>query len=112
MIQFTTLVGDTTTAIPTLNDHLKSNLRSLRRAFIKKDRKLLGYTWVSVTADLDHEGEDIHNTLSAITILASTGVLKPAADKVLPLEKAVEMFPRAMQVSEAMTDVVVVRVIG
>ena len=75
--QFTTLVGDTDSALPTANAHFKSNMRSLRRAFVKKDHKSIGYQWVSPVADVDSGGEDVRDSLSAIVRLAVEGVVLP-----------------------------------
>ncbi|CAE6473463.1 unnamed protein product [Rhizoctonia solani] len=63
---FTTLVGDSTDSIPSINAHVRSSFRSLARAWARKD-KALGYQWVSPAADLDHEGEDIRHSLNAVS---------------------------------------------
>lgn len=110
--QFTTLVGDTDKALPTANAHFKSNMRSLRRAFVKKDHKSIGYQWVSPAADVDSGGEDVRDSLAAVVRLAVDGVMRPYTcegegemrsnsvggdeggerARVLPFEKAPEAF--------------------
>ncbi|KAF8592745.1 hypothetical protein K439DRAFT_1504853 [Ramaria rubella] len=100
--QFTTLVGDTASDVPSANAHFKSNMRSLRRAFVKKDRKSVGYQWVSPAADVDSGGEDVCHSLAAVARLATEGVLVPYANGTdaedesggyaLPFELASEAF--------------------
>ncbi|GBE79129.1 hypothetical protein SCP_0203260 [Sparassis crispa] len=119
--QFTTLVGDTPNrAIPKAQDNLKSGFRSLRRAITtssqgktapikvlndgkKSVKRTVGYTWVSVAADVDFEGEDVRDTLAAVVAMVEEGVMRPWAGlgdpedqdtKVLPLERAPEVFRR------------------
>ncbi|KAJ1308828.1 hypothetical protein OPQ81_004516 [Rhizoctonia solani] len=67
---FTTLVGDSTDSIPSINAHVRSSFRSLARAWARKD-KAVGYQWVSPAADLDHEGEDIRHSLNAVAEAAA-----------------------------------------
>jgi hypothetical protein len=101
--QFTTLVGDAESGLPTANAHFKSNMRSLRRAFVKKDHKSVGYQWVSPAADVDSGGEDVRDTLAAVVRLAVEGVVIPYAGeaagegksegtKTFPFERAPEAF--------------------
>ncbi|KAF8525289.1 hypothetical protein JB92DRAFT_3140322 [Gautieria morchelliformis] len=101
--QFTTLVGDAESALPTANAHFKSNMRSLRRAFVKKGHKSVGYQWVSPAADVDSGGEDVRDTLAAVVRLAVEGVVIPYAGEVagegkseaaktFPFERAPEAF--------------------
>lgn len=92
--QFTTLVGESAQAIPSINAHFKSNLRSIQRAFVKKDHKSLGYVWVSPALDLDNEGEDIRDSLVSITKLAGSGVLVPWVDstRTVHFERAPNIF--------------------
>ena len=94
--QFTTLVGDSAEVIPTANAQLRSNFRSLRRAFVKKDHKAIGYSWVSPIADVDMDGEDIRDSLLAITKLASEGAIVPwvEASRCLAFERAPSAFNR------------------
>jgi NADPH:quinone reductase-like Zn-dependent oxidoreductase len=95
-----------------MNVQFKSNFRSLRRAFTKTDKKRLGYTWVPASADVDHDGEDVHDTLQRITVMANAGILRPRLGQVVPFEKAVDALPHPIQLGEPTPDVVVVRVIG
>ncbi|KAF8514823.1 hypothetical protein BU17DRAFT_31635, partial [Hysterangium stoloniferum] len=72
--QFTTLHGDTPhLPLPPPKAHFKSNMRSLRRAFLKQ----AGYQWVTPAADVDASGEDIRDSLAAVGGLAEEGVLRP-----------------------------------
>ncbi|KZS97912.1 hypothetical protein SISNIDRAFT_481789 [Sistotremastrum niveocremeum HHB9708] len=93
---FTTLVGESETAVPTLNAQLKSNMRSLRRAFStsKKGQKTLRYAWISPTADVDDEGEDIRDSLDGVTQMTESSQWNPVVDRVVPFEKAPEAFMR------------------
>ncbi|KAI0637678.1 hypothetical protein C8Q77DRAFT_1047354 [Trametes polyzona] len=97
--QFTTLVGDTPQrAIPTAQDNLRSGLRSLRRSVSTsspaspspashaslgrsaggvKTKRVVGYAWVSVAADVDFEGEDVRDSLGAVVRMAEGGWLRP-----------------------------------
>ncbi|KAI0643675.1 hypothetical protein C8Q79DRAFT_915017 [Trametes meyenii] len=131
--QFTTLVGDTPhRAIPTAQDNLRSGLRSLRRSMSTssspskpshatlgrsagtgmKTRRLVGYAWVSVAADVDFEGEDVRDSLGAVVRMAEDGWLRPwvgapsttggngnpepEEGKVVPFERAPEVFRRGV----------------
>lgn len=81
-------------------------MRSLRRAFVKMDRKSVGYQWVSPAADVDSGGEGVRDSLAAVVRLAMEGVVLPyvgaEADvgdatgkekaRVLPFERAMEAF--------------------
>ena len=120
--QFTTLVGDTPhRPIPTAQDNLKGGLRSLRRATSttaksspavlsrgasKREKRLVGYAWVSVAADVDMEGEDVRDSLAAVVRMAENGWLRPScvdgegeleeAGKIVLFEKAAEVFRRGI----------------
>ncbi|KAH9853945.1 hypothetical protein C2E23DRAFT_727655 [Lenzites betulinus] len=139
--QFTTLVGDTPhRAVPTAQDNLRSGLRSLRRSMStsapaapspgqgtvaalgtvkgKKGRakRVVGYAWVSVAADVDFEGEDVRDALGAVVRMAEGGWLRPwvippttagdaqaqaqtqgqEEDKIVPFERAPEVFRRGV----------------
>lgn len=110
--QFTTLVGESSKAVPTINAHFKSNMRSLRRAFVKKEHKAIGYAWVSPAADVDNDGEDIRDSLNVIARLAVDGVLRPWVDssQVVPFERAPTLFSHEVKentmLSEGRTAVV------
>ncbi|KAG8958084.1 hypothetical protein FRC03_009473 [Tulasnella sp. 419] len=95
--QFTTVVGDEPDLIPSVNAHVRSNLRSIRRAFAKKDSKSIGYEWVSPAADLDCEGEDIRDSLAVIGSMAQEGIIVPWVggfrdEKVKMFERTPELF--------------------
>ncbi|KAL1939747.1 hypothetical protein VTO73DRAFT_9780 [Trametes versicolor] len=134
--QFTTLVGDTPQrAIPTAQDNLRSGLRSLRRSTTTsnasksspaslgrsasisgKSKRIVGYAWVSVAADVDFEGEDIRDSLGAVVRMAENGWLRPwvggtnaagssgigngnastEESKIVPFERAPEVFRRGV----------------
>ena len=120
--QFTTLVGDTPhRPIPTAQDNLRSGLRSLRRSTSttaksspavltrganKREKRVVGYAWVSVAADVDMEGEDVRDSLGAVVRMAEAGWLRPVCvnaegeaeepGKVVPFEKAPEVFRRGL----------------
>ncbi len=93
-MQFSTIIGDSSESIPSFNTVFKSNMRSLRRAFVKKDRKALGYAWIAPVADVDGDGEDVRDSLIAVARLAAEGVLRPLLDSqaVLPFERAPTAF--------------------
>ncbi|KAG8762868.1 hypothetical protein FRC11_007466 [Ceratobasidium sp. 423] len=90
---FTTLVGDSTDSIPSINAHVRSSFRSLARAWARRD-KALGYQWVSPAADLDHEGEDIRHSLNAVAIAAAQAAYGSPSNSE---EGAIEgLLPRVM----------------
>ncbi|KAF8607904.1 hypothetical protein BDV93DRAFT_519891 [Ceratobasidium sp. AG-I] len=95
---FTTLVGDSSDTVPSMNAHVRSSFRSLARAFAKKD-KALAYQWVSPAADLDHEGEDVKHSLGAVAQLAASAAYGGAQSGMIPrvacsfpFEKAPDAF--------------------
>ncbi|KAI1793028.1 hypothetical protein LXA43DRAFT_886421 [Ganoderma leucocontextum] len=120
--QFTTLVGDTPhRPVPTAQDNLKGGLRSLRRATSttaksspavltrgasKREKRLVGYAWLSVAADVDMEGEDVRDSLGAVVRMAEGGWLRPPcvdaegeaeeAGKIVLFETAPEVFRRGV----------------
>lgn len=102
LLRFTTLKGDTSStgaapAIPTAGS--ATNYRSLRRAFVKKDRKHVDYRVISPSGSgpiVDFMGEDVRDILEWIS---GTCAYRPArVAKVVPFERAPEAFavrPRA-----------------
>lgn len=92
--QFTTLVGDSAEEVPSANAQLRSNFRSLARAFVKKDRKAIGYAWISPGLDVDSDGADLRDSLDVITKLAVQGVLVPWTDpeRCVTFERAPTVF--------------------
>ncbi|KAN0060958.1 hypothetical protein ACQY0O_006692 [Thecaphora frezii] len=85
--QFTTCFGDEHS---TANPNLKSHLRSLRRAFFKKDKKNLGYEWVGADT-----GEDCREALEAVKKAAEKGEICPRLRSVLPFADAPRAFDPA-----------------
>lgn len=127
--QFTTLVGDMPhRAIPTAHDNLRSGLRSLKRSMSssssspskatgqhavltkgpnRREKRVVGYAWVSVAADVDYEGEDVRDSLAAVMRMAEAGWLRPPGvagasegegeeGRVVPFERAPEVFRRGV----------------
>ncbi|KAL5508425.1 MSS1_2 [Sanghuangporus vaninii] len=62
-------------AVPSINQHFKANLRSIRRTF--KARKTIGYALVSPAADVDQCGEDVRDSLVEAVRRAVAGVFVP-----------------------------------
>ncbi|KZT74533.1 hypothetical protein DAEQUDRAFT_660618 [Daedalea quercina L-15889] len=117
--QFTTLVGDMPSrAIPSANDNIRLGLRSLRRAVSTSEapakgsgskgsfgrkrtkvKRMVGYAWVSVAADVD-EGEDVRDSLAAVVEMVEGNKVKPWVgveedeDRVVTFERAPEVFRR------------------
>ncbi|TFY61022.1 hypothetical protein EVJ58_g4771 [Rhodofomes roseus] len=117
--QFTTLVGDMPSrAIPSANDNIRMGLRSLRRAVSTsqapakgsnpngtwgrrraKVKRMVGYAWVSVAADVD-EGEDVRDSLAAVVEMVEGNKVRPWVgadedeDRVVTFERAPEAFRR------------------
>ena len=82
--QFVTCYGDGN-GLP--NPTHRSHLRSLRRSFFRKDRKVLGYEWVGIDASADHRA-----ALESIKTAAQRGAISPRIQSVLPLEDAFRAF--------------------
>lgn len=100
--QFTTCFGDEqSTANPTLRSHL----RSLRRAFFKKDKKNIGYEWVGADS-----GEDCHEALEAVKRAAESGDICPRLRSILPFGDAPRAFEPPMRGVEQEPGAIVVRV--
>lgn len=88
LLQFTTLVGDSHDAALSRNAHVKSNMRSLRNAFVKSDNKHINYEWVSPSAEVDQQGKGIRDTLEGVMQLALDGTLRPRVESVVLFERA------------------------
>ena len=73
---------------------MRSNWRSLRRAFVKQDRKALGYAWISPAADVGLDGEDVRDSLIALTQQVMDTGLRPWVDpaRLVPFESAPTLF--------------------
>ncbi|KAG9015767.1 hypothetical protein FRB93_012332 [Tulasnella sp. JGI-2019a] len=112
--QFTTTVGDTPEVIPTRNAHVKSNMRSLRHAFSRKDDKAVGYIWVCPAVDVDHDGEDVRDTLKAVMNLTMQGICVPHVERTVPFERTpTEVFGGEADDEDGLdARPVVIRVIG
>ncbi|KAI0922011.1 hypothetical protein AcW2_006825 [Taiwanofungus camphoratus] len=117
--QFTTLVGDyPERGVPKAGDNIRSGLRSMRRAMstssgstkapsssrlTKKEKVLkrtVGYSWINVSADVDFDGGDVRDALSAVLEMSGGGSIRPWTgceedeDKVVTFENAPEVFRR------------------
>lgn len=61
-------------------------------------KRMVSYAWVSVTADVDFEGEDIRDSLGAVVGMVEEGWIRPwigdSAEKVVPFEKSPSVFRR------------------
>lgn len=111
--QFTTLVGESGQAIPSINAHFKSNLRSIRRAFVKKDNKSIGYVWISPALDVDNDGEDIRDSLAAVAKLAEHRVLSPWVEsaRTVHFERTPSLFSSGNRDALAQGRTAVVRIV-
>ncbi|KLO08269.1 hypothetical protein SCHPADRAFT_922652 [Schizopora paradoxa] len=111
--QFTTLVGESGQAIPSINAHFKSNLRSIRRAFVKKDNKAIGYVWISPALDVDNDGEDIRDSLAAVAKLAEHRVLSPWVEsaRTVHFERTPSLFSSGSRDALAQGRTAVVRIV-
>ncbi|GAA5932032.1 hypothetical protein JCM3775_004218 [Rhodotorula graminis] len=94
--------------ITTVGDELgesdyNTSLRSLRRAFVRKDKKQISY-W-RVDADGDSR-EAVRDTLDKVRDVVDAGALKPRVESVLPMSEARRTFDER----EAELEGVVVRV--
>jgi hypothetical protein len=87
-------VGDSADAVLSRNAHVKSNMRSLKRAFTKSDNRFIGYEWVSPSNEVDHEGKDIRDLLASACALATEGLVRPriAKDLIVPFERAPDIL--------------------
>ncbi|BGP22095.1 hypothetical protein JCM10295v2_000972 [Rhodotorula toruloides] len=102
---FITTVGDELTAThsSSSNDY-QTSIRSLRRAFFKKDKKSIAYWKVEV--DGTDATESVRDTLDKVREVVEAGALKPRMGKVLPMSEARGTF----ELNEADEDATVVRV--
>lgn len=81
--EFVTSVGDSGAGTSAYRSHL----RSLRRAFVKKDRKSIGYEWVGMDGNID-----VRLALEAVRSIAQKGIIRPRIQSVLSLEEAPRVF--------------------
>ncbi|KZT20649.1 hypothetical protein NEOLEDRAFT_1182384 [Neolentinus lepideus HHB14362 ss-1] len=104
----------------------KGSVRSQGKSSVRekgkegKEKKEIGYAWVSVSADVDMEGEDIADTMNALLHMIKDSDIRPWVGptdvdtyeengddgKVLPFEKAPELFSRASLLRDGGTAVV------
>ena len=96
-----------------MNAIFKSNLRSLKRAFLK-NHKSLSYVFVSPVTDVDSEGEDIRKSLSAVLKLAIDGVMRPCIKEhmIYSLEQAPLLFSATSNGSLRNGRTAIVRIVG
>lgn len=101
---FVTVVGDEL-APSTAKAQWKAGFRSLRRAFIKKDKKAISYMCVAMYSTLTRreltsphrcpgldEREDCRDALDKLREIAERGHLQPVVRRVLPYEDGGEAF--------------------
>ncbi|PWN53630.1 hypothetical protein IE53DRAFT_359838 [Violaceomyces palustris] len=100
--QFTTCYGDEHS---TANPNLRSHLRSLRRAFFKKDKKNIGYEWVGADS-----GDDCKEALESVKAAAEAGSICPRLRSVLPFADAPRAFDPTLKIGEGQPGAIVVRV--
>lgn len=81
--QFATCFGDSSISTSVYRSHL----RSLRRAFVKKDRKSIGYEWVGMDGQID-----TRIALEAVSAAAQKGIIRPRIQCVLSLQEAPRVF--------------------
>ncbi|KAK0550324.1 hypothetical protein OC846_003709 [Tilletia horrida] len=100
--QFATCFGDQHDAA---SPNLKSHMRSLRRAFFKKDKKNIGYEWVgNITV------EDCKEALESVKAAAERGDICPRLSSILPFEDATRAFDPVLRGVDQEPGAVVVRV--
>ena len=99
--QFITCFGDEHT---TANPNLKAHLRSLRRAFFKKDKKNIGYEWVGADS-----GEDCREALEAVRRAAEAGHICPRLGSILSLEDGPRAFDPVLRGTQDVAGAVVIR---
>lgn len=110
--QFTTLVGDyPSRPIPTAGDHFKAGLRSLKNTHSTTTTTgtaqdgvgKVGYAWVSIAQDVDWEGEDVRDSLSAVVKMAMNEGVRPwvpmgndgdgdGVGRIVPFERTPHIF--------------------
>jgi len=100
--QFATCFGD---EHGSASPNFKAHMRSLRRAFFKKDKKNIGYEWVgNITVD-DHK-----EALESVKAAAERGDICPRLSSILPFEDAVRAFDPVLRRAEQEPGAVVVRI--
>ena len=79
---------------------------------MKHDNRLVGYSWIPLSAELDQEGEDIRDTLSMLGMAINALMLTPDLGRSTTIENAAEEFPRPLEVGVASPQHTVVRLTG
>ncbi|CDZ98619.1 Protein phosphatase 2C/pyruvate dehydrogenase (lipoamide) phosphatase [Phaffia rhodozyma] len=91
--RFTSLKGDLNEPLSSEGAPTKNSMRSLRRTFVKKDKKHIDYNVISPSGSgpmVDHMGEDIRDVLEWI---AGTRIYRPPrVEKAVPFEQGAEPF--------------------
>lgn len=100
--QFVTCFGDEHNSA---NPNFRSQMRSIRRSFFKKDKKNIGYEWISVDSS-----EDCKEALEAVKAVAENGDICPRLRSVLPFAEAPRAFDPVLRGSEEEPGAVVVRI--
>lgn len=103
---FITTVGDELTAssAASSSSDYQTSIRSLRRAFFKKDKKSISYWKVEV--DGTDAPEAVRDTLDKVREVVDAGALKPRMGKVLAMSEA----RRTFELDDADEDGTVIRV--
>lgn len=99
---FVTCFGDEHSSA---NPNFKAHLRSLRRTFVKKDKKSLVYEWVGLENSMDCK-----EALEAVRQAAENGDVCPRLRSILPFGDAPRAFDPTLRGAEDEPGAVVVRV--
>ncbi|KAK4050573.1 hypothetical protein OIO90_005040 [Microbotryomycetes sp. JL221] len=89
---FVTTIGDTPSV--TSSSQWKTSFRSLRRTFIKKDKKLVKFMHIS-SETVAQRDESVRDILDRVRIAVVEGGLKPRVDRIWSLEEASGAFKDA-----------------
>lgn len=100
--QFVTCFGDEHNSA---NPNFRSQMRSLRRTFFKKDKKNIGYEWIGVDTS-----EDCKEALEAVKAVAENGDICPRLRSILPFADAPRAFDPVLRGVYEEPGAVVVRV--
>ncbi|CAO1625125.1 unnamed protein product [Parajaminaea phylloscopi] len=100
--QFVTCFGDEHNSA---NPNFRSQMRSIRRTFFKKDKKNIGYEWIGVDSS-----EDCKEALEMVKAVAESGDICPRLRSVLPFADAPRAFDPVLRGVQEEPGAVVVRV--
>lgn len=89
------------------NPNLRSHLRSLRRAFFKKDKKTIGWNWVGADAV---SPDDCREALDAVRRAAEGGHICPRLSSILPMQDGPRAFDPVTRGAQETPGAIVVRV--